>query len=356
MNGRCRYAVIASLTSLVLGGGGAWATADDETLPLPRWPEQETAAMPANRLWPDGMIDMAPLTTPGTMLAEDSPSDSPEADQPHADLSNFLPPSLVNHGPRSHPLPSASNVVLKEVSTQFLQQAASAPITEHLIDPDQVIPEVTREDLGRFLESHARDARIKLYVLILGQNEKLPADANLASLAQGSLLQSDACLAVLPLGEPWRLRLFMSRSLHEAVPGAQLAEVLDDTVRDSLQASAPEDQLHRLLVRLSIRLFWLESGLPPAPVETVARAVLVNSPPTALPEIIAAPIAPEVSSEIVFSWWVPGLLGALLAAFVGWRWHVYRLRHYEWVLPEPEPLTPRFGCPHAATAAWVRYQ
>jgi len=355
MNRRCRYAVIASLTALVLGGS-AWAAADDETLPLPRWPEQETAAMPANRLWPDGMIDMAPLTTPGTTLAEDSPSDSPEAEQPHADLSNFLPPSLVNHGPRSHPLPSASNVVLKEVSAGFLQQAAAVPITDHLIDPDQVIPEVTREDLGRFLESHARDARIKLYVLILGQNEKLPTDANLASLAQGSLLQSDACLAVIPLGEPWRLRLFMSRSLHEAVPGAQLAEVLDDTVRDSLQASAPEDQLHRLLVRLSIRLFWLESGLPPAPVETVARAVLVNSPPTALPEIVAVAIARPASARSAFSSWWLALLLPPVAIFVAWRWHLYRLRHYEWVLPEPDSITPRFGCPQAATAAWVRYQ
>jgi hypothetical protein len=306
-------------------------------------------------LWPDGMTDLAPMNSVGSLLAEGIAADSPEAEQPHADLSHFLPPALVvsNSRPRRRP-PNDDKRLLREVREDVLGDAEAAPASQYLLDPSHRVPEVERDSFERFLESHARDARIGLYVLVLGPDEKLSSNVDLSRMAQGSLLQRDSCLAVLPLGEPWRLRLFMSRGVQEKLSVDELSQILDDAIGNSLQETASLEQLHRLLVRLSIRLFWLESSLSSQPAETVARALPVAA--AALPEIMEMP-ASEVRWNLkpLLSWL--GFIGFAVLGFHVWRrWQRYRSRHYEWILPEPGHITPRFGCPHGATAAMVDYR
>ena len=359
---------------LLCPGFLAWAeeSADnEEALGLPRWSDQELEVMrrgdpggiAAVPLWPGGMASL-PGMKPGQLLADGSgpQADSPDAEQPHTDVSHFLPPALIIGQQNSHPAATAQRPqdrIVREVPASFLREAESMPPGQYLIDPLHQLPEVVRDDLGRFLDSHARDARVSLYVLVLPTDQKLPASINLAKMAQGSLLRKDSCLAVYPMGEPWRLRLFMSRSIRDQVPTAELGQVMDDAIRGAMQTVDSEEQLHRLLIRLSIRLFWLEPSLASsAPlVETIAKAIPAQPESSTLLEITSTESAkPAPSSWSAYTWTAVSFLMLTLGWFLVQRWQRYKLRHYEWILPEPPVVTPRFDCPHGATVAMIHYQ
>jgi hypothetical protein len=311
----------------------------------------DAQAVQESMLWPPGMLDITPpITLPGYM----GEADSPEADQPHADVSLFLPPSLLARQ-KTLPPPGlwTTEIPRREVSAEFMRQAAASPTDAHLVDPDQTLLPYFRDDLARFVESHSHDARIKLYVLVLNAMQKLPANVDLATLAQGGLEKGEGCLLVYPLGDPWHARLFMSRSVCSTVPPAELNDVMLDARQDALQGESKEDQMHRMLVRLSIRLFWLEKFLP-QPQETIARAIALPLPTASpLPEVGAStePAAsPMPWNQIALA------LTAAFAIWAIWRWRGYKLRHYEWLLPGPTNVEPRYGAAHCASAVWVSYK
>lgn len=345
--------LVIGLTAMAWLGSPACAQ-DDESLPLPRWSEEDLSAMREqphatpllnNLLWPENVEFLAE--------AEPAPADTPDARQPAADLSRFLPPHLIASPGAGRSLPAAyiptSTASLRDVSSVFLADAAQWPAERHLIDPNGEVSETMEEDFARFLEFHARDARVRLHVLLLGRDEKLPLSANPASVAQGSLQGGDACLAVVPRGEPWRLRLFLSRDVHALAPPAELSQMLEDCVRDAMLATDQDEQIHRLLVRLSIRLFWLERLLskPPAVKEIVIASPEPLSEVKVLPES-----TPTVSIRLVV-WVGAGLV--ILLAIVLWRWRRYKLRHYVWTLPEREVL-PRLGGAHCGGGTWIDYR
>lgn len=343
---------------LIIGLAGlAWAglrAQQEESLPLPRWSEEELRSMREqpqatpllnNLLWPENVEFLAD--------AEPAPADTPDAQQPTADLSRFLPRHLIASPGAGRALPSAfiptATAGLRDVSNAFLADAAGWPAQRHLIDPNGELSETMHEDFARFLEFHARDARIRLHVLLIGREEKLPASANPALVAQGSLQGGDACLALVPRGEPWRLRLFLSRQVHATAPPAELSEMLEDCVRDAMLATDEDEQIHRLLVRLSIRLFWLERLLskPPA----VKEVIVANPEP--LSEVRAMPQPLPVNTTRLAVTVGAGMIALLGIIF--WRWRTYKLRHYVWTLPERE-VQPRLGGAHCGGGTWIDYR
>jgi hypothetical protein len=359
--------------------------ADEESKaqPLPQWNEEDLRAMRdtpnaayilGGVLWPGGMGTGEGMVTPNSsapsneLLPTTAPpeiADRPEMAQPKTDLSHFMPPELLSvHSRPLSSLPRAG--ALRPVSSEFLAKVNASPAEERLIDPDGNLGETHREDIRRFLEFHANDARIDAYMLILAGDECLPATANLSAAAQGVLLNNEGCLVVYAYGQPSRSRLFLSRSVHSGVPAPYLVSLLEDCVSDAAQASDADDQLHRFLVRLSIRLFWLERMLPPLSPALVAKVAAQPLPetPSALTEIgLHESTASEVPAMLDIQMdkrvWIC-LVTLLLASFITFcamRWQRYRLRHYVWLLPEPAGIQPRLGGQQCGgSAAWVRYR
>jgi hypothetical protein len=354
MKSAFHHGLVLGLVGFACAASALFAQDDDEGLPLPRWSEEDLRAMREqpqaapllnNLLWPENVEFLAET--------EPAPADTPDARQPAADLSRFLPPHLIASPGAGRSLPSAfiptSAASLRDVSAAFLADAAGWPPERHLIDPNGELSETMEGDFARFLEFHARDARVRLHVLLLGRDERLPGAASPVMVAQGSLQHGNACLAVVPRGEPWRLRLFLSRHVHETAPPAELAEMLEDCVRDAMLATDEDEQIHRLLVRLSIRLFWLERLLTkPA---AVKEAIVRNPEPLSEVTVLPDPV-PIIETRMN----VP--LAAGLAALLGlifWRWRRYKLRHYVWTLPEHE-VAPRLGGAHCGGGTWIDYR
>ncbi|WP_395742952.1 hypothetical protein [Prosthecobacter sp.] len=335
--------------------------AEEHALPLPRWSEQELkafrdslpnvnspGALPSNGEVASDINDLirTPLSSGPRLDHFFDPHDSELSPRLQAaDMRLFLPEAILGQPLESRPGPvqqPTSLASLKDVSPEFLAACAQSLPREYLIDPDQLVPEIQNHDLMRLLEFHAQDARIKLYVLIMARDQRLPEGAELEKIASGGLLQSDACLLVYPLGEPWRTRLFVSGSVHDQISTPFLHETIQACLNEALQTSNEQDQLRRYTIHLSTRLFWLQKALKIDPAHPTDKG-------QSLAEFSAPAKARAASGGVnltsVLNWSAGGLVLLGLAGAGSRRFlrHLQlRRRRRIWMLAETETV-PRLG-------------
>lgn len=337
---------------------------NDGDLPLPRWTEEELksfqqqeSAQQQDALLPEppeylrSLLDQ-PLRT-GPRL--DELPDALNADLMtglRADHFRLFLPQMSFVSPREAlPPQEAARVptpqaMLRDVTPEFLKAAESAPAQEFLLDPQALVPEMATQELGRFLEFHARESRIRIHVLVLPKDGQIPALAQLERVAGGGLLKSDSCLLVYPVSEPWRARLFVSKAVHDRTSADFLAETARACLQNALLTQDPLDQLERFSTELSTRLFWLQKH------QTQTTQKATGTDAARLHELSASGAA---SAAITPGFWAsrgPFMLAMLMlllviaAAFASRhpirRWWQARSRKYIWLLPEADPA-PRLG-------------
>lgn len=342
-----------SAVSILLLSSSLLAAADEP--PLPTW---------------DGQAWESPVLTPGSqfsdLLPENGASDSvdgfflegsgplksprlmvDDSGLSSHDLSLFLRGGLL-HTPQEptlhHPTPS---LALRDVPTSVLESLRQVPVNEYLINPQSLVTEMPMLDLERLLQFHSTECRIRLYILVLDRDQKLASTALLNPLIARLRSQREICLAIYPLGEPWRARFMVSPLISQTSSLASMTEMAEDCIQDAMQVNDAEQQLQRFAVRLSTRLFWLEKSLPPASSAALAAVPglteVVTSPPGAVKSSGDASLGGSLLMAAVTS-----LLS--LAAAVGiyggirfWlRLRAARGKQRVWLLPETE-VAPRLG-------------
>lgn len=358
-----RRAVFVILSCFVAHGLKA-----QEELPLPQWSAEELRAFRDQNTHQPALEALLPeraeLATGLEDLLRGPVKSGPRLDDLPETLTGELQPRLTMDHMRSflpdshqssqeevrsaHPahggVPTAMTA-LKEVSPEFLKAASGMPGDLFFIDPDSHVPEMAAMEITRLLEFHARDAAIRLYVLVMGKNEKLPGNAPLDEVASGRLLKTNACLVVYPVGEPWRAQLFVSQPVLDVSSQSFFAETAAESVKQAVQASEAHDQLERYVVSLSTRLFWLQKALGKDLRHDAARSALREFPTSPLsPGASTAPPVQPASSASEIPWLLWLVLSGI-AAGAGWgsvRWHrnrQQRLKSCVWILPEPETVS-----------------
>lgn len=318
----------------------------EEDLPLPRW-EEEPTNLPTgsqfNSLLPsDSLTAPSDFTLSGPRLTDTPPVLMPGySELGPTDLSLFLHGSILGNAnqARTPHVPTAA-VALKELPPEILRGLATSPANELLMDPQPLLGEVPRQDLERLLEFHAKEAKVRFYLLVIGPDQKLPSITALDSLAHGALTRQHSCLAVYPLGEPWRARMFMSKSVHQFVPVKNLADLAADCIADAQQVEEPTTQLQRFAVRLSTRLFWLEKTLTGTGAQTSLQEIAAEGETST-----ASLIEPSSTRAMAVIGLVLGGLCLLAITLVIMRMRARKKRpddSFVWLLPDPDVL-PRLG-------------
>jgi hypothetical protein len=334
----------------------AAAQSVDEELPLPRWEKDPpvmksdagnhfNSLLPADQLLP-ALPEPQSMLQSGPRLGDAPPSVMPGyGDVGPMDLSLFLHGSILQaqKNPQSTHSPTPV-LALRDLSQDITRALLDAPSNDLLIDPQNLVPEVTRGDVERLLTFHAGESTIRIYLLVIDANQKLPDSFDLALLAHGALKRQASCLAVYPLGEPWRARLLLSQSVHSAGTSASLADMAADCIRDAQQAEEEGAQLQRYAVRLSTRLFWLQKLLINTPVKAASNAPrlleVVGQDASPAP----AAVAIDIRLWLALAATAVSLL-ALIAILLLKRPPTSRRStptSHTWILPEPE-ATPRLG-------------
>ncbi|WP_075088223.1 hypothetical protein [Verrucomicrobium spinosum] len=248
----------------------------------------------------------------------------------------------------------------------FLAKCETTDSDDHLFDPNPVLPETQGETLRRLLSYHAEESAMTANMLLLDENQKLPAGMDLARIAGGRLTEGNQCLVVYALGHPLRSRLFMSHKVTAVVPAGYLQALLRACVADSLQATEPEEQLQRFATQLSIRLIWMERAYPAAfkaPAHAEPPPVLQTAQQSLMPEVAPppSPPAPPVLDQArdlwtrswpTAAWSVGGLVVLGILTSLGLRSIRRKRSQTVWLLPNSPPITnPASVAPIAAAAA-----
>jgi hypothetical protein len=283
------------------------------------------------------------LTAATALAATESglpdPGDSgyPDGEAGETLLMEALPPAVAGEIAGDE----ATHAVIPE--SYWPEYFAKLP-EKFLIDPQKLLGPVEYRERLAFLNYHAGDSAIDLFVYVIGGDQVIPGEVRQEEMMERLFPTGRPAVVVFYfMGAPQRTMLHLSPSLNEAVPLAEQRRALESSVIHSLKEIEPARQIETFLVQMSIRIYWMERML--------GGDVSNQQPAVALP----ATKTPEKSGLREFlrpylaeaARHVPPALsvaGALLLGFATRFWLKRRARHF---FPDFE-VEPRLGGAHAA--------
>ena len=292
---------------------------------------------PALPAWEDGTRESLEAIgwLPGSLLLTDEPA---AAQPPPAAATEALaqPTAAEIAGEETPP----DEIPEKYWPDYFGQRPAG-----FLVDPQGLLSPVEARDRLAFLNYHAGDSTIDLYVYLFKGDQEIPGEVREEELIERVYSQGrPAAVVYYFMGAPQRSVLYLSPSLTDTVSAAEQRRALESSVMQAFKDVDAARQLEGFLVQMSIRIYWMERMLGSAQAAGATATVLQPAKP-----LVKEPTRREKFQPLlqgVRPYLGPaGALAALIAA--GWAAGVWFGRRARYHLPEFE-VEPRLGGAHAA--------
>ena len=234
-----------------------------------------------------------------------------------------------------------------EIPEKFLPAYFAERPKTFLVDPQGLLSAADYRDRLGFLNYHASDSSIDLFVYVVGGDQEIPSEVREEEMSERFFSEGrPAAIVYYYLGSPQRSVVYLSPSLTDAVSAAEQKRALASSVMQAFEKLNPSEQLEAFLVQMSIRIYWMERILGGATVTGDEMPMPDNR--------LAARNAKEIEKNEKLEW-VSGLatklslpvgvtLASLLAAFGMNSWLRRRARYH---FPDFE-VEPRLGGAHAA--------
>lgn len=128
-----------------------------------------------------------------------------------------------------------------------------------LVDPQGLLSPVDYRDRLAFLNYHAGDSSIDLFVYVFKGDQEIPGEVREEELVERFFSTGrPAVIMYCYLGAPQRSVLYLSPSLTDAVSAAEQRRALESSVIQAFGKLDPSAQIEALLVQMSIRIYWME--------------------------------------------------------------------------------------------------
>jgi len=168
---------------------------------------------------------------------------------------------------------------------------AHAPV-DFLIDPQRLLTEQKSNDIKRFLEFHSDESSIRIFVMAIGETQKIPDDIDIEALHRKWFSDQPTVLMLYYREQPQLTQLVFNESVRTSLPKSVFDRILQNTLREGGVTELAPDQVEKMAIELSIQLYWLSKLMAHENKEDQARAA--NS---SIHEMIASPDAPELLRE-----------------------------------------------------------
>lgn len=215
-----------------------------------------------------------------------------------------------------------------------------------LVDPQGLLGPVDYRDRLGFLNYHAGDSSIDLFVYVFKGDQEIPGEVREEEIVERFFSEGrPAAVVYYYMGAPQRSVLYLSPSLTDIVSAADQRRAMESSVMQAFKDVDPSRQIEGFLVQMSIRIYWMErmiggaseAGDHPPVVYQAAR--VGEETPT-----VMVKLRPLLESAGRFalpaSLAIATLLVAMVAAFLGKRRARYRFPEFD--------VEPRLGGSHAA--------
>ena len=254
-------------------------------------------------LWPTGILPDAPAEPDAEVAEEGKPKGAPSDAKFYGPQENAegtevgataregaateeVPPEPI---PEPEPLPPLEG----DLADLYFEH----PPIEFLIDPQRLLTEQKSNDIKRFLEFHSDEAQFKIFVMVLGETQKIPADINLRQLHHDWFSDDPTVLMVYYREVPELTELVLNDGVRTSLPKSVFDRILQNVLREGAATDDAPDQVEKMAIELSIQLYWLGRLMESETKEE--REIAAN---TALEDMPASADAPDLLRE-----YAPGL-------------------------------------------------
>ncbi|MFC0016551.1 hypothetical protein [Roseibacillus persicicus] len=327
---------LACVAALVVWSSGLWAQEpslaeeEGEVIPdLSNWPALPTWSIEELELIRSGELEL------GTdLFREDVGGVS------YADLFDPLPePENIPEIPLEDEYP----IVIGE---EFLAPYFAGRPAGYLVDPQGMLSMQEQKDRQSFLEYHAGDSQIDLYIYLFDEKQVVPPEGEMEAIFKRHYQRGSGLSALVYyyMGDPSRSTMVMSPQVYSVVPSTAVKGALIYAKQQAQTKSEPASQLESFSTGLSIRLYWMERELAEA---SGNGALLSDASQDELivvkaDEEVVASVARETKALAIF-----GLLSFAVLVVGLWLAHRKAQRKKIHLFPEVE-VKPLLSAPHAA--------
>ena len=213
------------------------ALAIDEPL-LPAWNGKERADLQAA-----GWV-------PGAILL----SGDPVPDEPAKPAAEPLQVEQPKPGEIAEDLKPSSAIDEKFLPAYFAERPKN-----FLIDPQGLLSPSDYRDRLSFLNYHASDSSIDLFVYVIGGEQDIPGEVREEEMSERFFAEGrPAAIVYYYLGAPQRSVVYLSPSITDAISAAEQRRALESSVMQAFEKTQPAEQIEKFLVQMSIRIYWME--------------------------------------------------------------------------------------------------
>ena len=205
--------------------------------PLPEWDVEERASM-LEHGWMAGGSLLTYEALPEEEMAEETPLAVEEPTQ--AELAEAE---------------AEANIVGEEYLAPYFEEKPE----HYLVDPQSLLGTKEKNDLQAFLDYHASDSSIDMYIYVFGGDQQIPGDVREEEVVERLYsVGKPAVVVYYYIGAPQRSEIYLSPIITDAVSAAEQRRALNSSVVQAFSSVNLADQLEAFLVQMSIRLYWME--------------------------------------------------------------------------------------------------
>jgi hypothetical protein len=285
--------------------------------PMPAWRDEDRKALEKGELVP-GL----------SLLTEELPLE-PSGDE--------VPPPTAEEI-------AATEKASPEVPEQYLEAYFGSRPTRFLVDPQGLLGTKDARDRESFLNYHAGDSEIDLFVYLFDGHQAIPMGVREEELVERHFAEGKPAVVVYYyLGAPQKSDIYVSPRLSDSVSAAEQRRALVSSVEEALEKPDALAQFEAFCVQLSIRIYWMEraAGL----VKDEVAAPLPRATRAAAPEKVESPAAAQ-ARRWVERYGVPsGIVGSALVVSAVALSIARRRKRFRFPLFD---VSPRLGGAHAA--------
>lgn len=215
----------------------------------------------------------------------------------------------------------------------------------YLVDPQMLLGTKERKDLEAFLDYHASDSSIDMYIYVFGGDQQIPGDVREEEVVERLYsVGKPAVVAYYYLGAPQRSDIYLSPIITDTVSAAEQRRALKSSVVQAFSSVDLADQLEAFLVQMSIRIYWMER-MTEGTAEVTKEAIPDNADDRFFQGNKQAAVPSSLPDWVGLAGGVfASLCGGLLLVWSSLMWWKHRVRFR---FPEFD-VEPRMGGSHAA--------
>jgi hypothetical protein len=147
----------------------------------------------------------------------------------------------------------------REIPEKFWPEYFGERPKTFLIDPQGLLSPVDYRDRLGFLNYHAGDSSIDLFVYVFKGDQEIPGEVREEEIVERFFSKGrPAAVVCYFMGAPQRSVLYLSPSLTEVVSPAEQRRAMESSVMQAFKDVDPSRQIEAFLVQMSIRIYWME--------------------------------------------------------------------------------------------------